>query len=110
MVQSRKCAEKKRAERNSKNMKKADLIQKAAADAGITQKQAAAALDSYIESITAALVAGDKVSLSGFGTFETKLRAARTYLNPLTKEKIEMPEIKVPSFKVAKSLKDLIKG
>lgn len=91
-------------------MKKADLIQKAAVDAGLTQKQAAAVLDSCIESITAALAAGDKVNLAGFGTFETKLRAARTYLNPQTKEKVEMPETKVPTFKVAKALKDLVKG
>lgn len=100
----------KNSERNFIFMKKTELVQKAASDAEITQQQAAAALDSFIESITAALVAGDKVSLAGFGTFETKLRAARTYLNPQTKEKVEVSETRVPSFKVAKALKDLLKG
>lgn len=91
-------------------MKKSDLVKKIAENAGITQKQAALALDSTLEGIMAAVVAGDKVSFPGFGTFEAKTRAARSGFNPLTKEKIEIPASKVPSFKVGQSFKDLLKG
>ena len=56
-----------------------------------------------------ALAEGDKVSLIGFGTFSVKTRAARTGLNPRTKETIEIPESKVPAFKAGSALKDAVK-
>ncbi|MDE5990330.1 MAG: HU family DNA-binding protein, partial [Clostridia bacterium] len=51
---------------------------------------------------------GDKVALAGFGTFEVKVRAARTGINPATREKIEIPETKVINFKAAKTNKEAL--
>ena len=91
-------------------MTKTNLVKKIAEKAGINQKQAAAALDAALEGITAAVVAGDKIQLTGFGTFECKTRAARTGINPLTKQPMSIPASKVPSFKAGKNFKDLVKG
>ena len=91
-------------------MTKSELVKKMAENAGINQKQAAAALDAALEGIVAAVVAGDKVQFAGFGTFESKQRNARTGINPLTKEKIDIPACTVPSFKAGKNFKDLVKG
>ena len=59
-------------------------------------------------SITASLVKGEKVQISGFGTFETKDREARIGRNPHTKEAIDIPATRVPTFKASKALKDNI--
>ena len=91
-------------------MTKADLVKKIAETAGLSQKQAGAALDAAVEGIIAAVAAGDKVQLTGFGIFESKARAARTGINPLTKQTISIPASKVPSFKAGKNFKDLVKG
>ena len=61
-------------------------------------------------SITEALQNGEKVSLVGFGTFEVKERAERTCLNPQTKETINVPASKAPSFKAGKALKEAVNG
>ena len=58
--------------------------------------------------VTAALVAGEKVQIAGFGGFETKKREARTGRNPHTKETIQIPATTVPTFKASKSLKDAV--
>ena len=88
-------------------MNKADLVANIAAKAGLTKKDAEAALNAVVASIEEALVKGDKVALVGFGTFETKTRAARTGINPRTKQAIKIPASKVPAFKMPqdKSLK-----
>lgn len=91
-------------------MTKIELVKKMAESAGITQKQAAAALDAALEGIVAAVSADDKVQFTGFGTFEAKTRAARQAKNPRTGEVVEVPECKVPSFKAGKGFKDLVKG
>jgi DNA-binding protein HU-beta len=91
-------------------MNKQDLIHKIAEEAELNQKQAAAALDSVLNSIVAAVAAGDKVQLIGFGTFEPKQRSARTGLNPQTKEPVEIPAATVPSFKAGKAFKDSVNG
>lgn len=89
-------------------MTKVELIAKVAADADLSKKDAEKAVAAVIDGITAALVAGDKVSLVGFGTFETRQRPARTGLNPRTKETIEIPATVVPAFKAGKGLKDAV--
>ena len=71
---------------------------------GITR----AAIEAAIDAVTAALVKGDKVQVSGFGTFETKEREARVGRNPHTKEAIEIPATRVPAFKASKALKDIV--
>ena len=91
-------------------MNKADLVASVAAKAGLTKKDADAALNAVVASIEEALVKGDKVALVGFGTFETKTRAARTGINPRTKQAIKIPASKVPAFKISKALKDKVAG
>lgn len=90
-------------------MNKQDLIRKIADGAGIAQKDAAAALDSTLDTIVAAVVAGEKVQLVGFGTFEVKKRSARVGRNPATNAVIEIPESTVPVFKAGKAFKDAVK-
>lgn len=91
-------------------MNKADLVAKIAEKAAITKKDAETALNAVITSIEESLVEGEKIALVGFGTFETKLRAARQGINPRTKTTIEIPASKVPTFKISKALKDKVAG
>ena len=90
-------------------MNKTELAAAVAAKAELSKKDADAAVTAVFESIKDALADGDKVALVGFGTFAVKTRAARTRLNPRTKETIEIPEAKVPSFKAGSALKDAVK-
>ena len=89
-------------------MNKTELIAIAAENAGLTKKDTERVLNAAIDAITLALVKGDKVQLSGFGTFEAKDREARVGRNPHTKEAIEIPATRVPSFKASKALKDTL--
>ena len=89
-------------------MNKTELIAVAAENAGMTKKDTERVLNAAIDAITAALLKGEKVQLSGFGTFETKDREARIGRNPHTKEAIEIPAPRVPAFKASKALKDSI--
>ena len=77
-------------------MNKTELVAAVAAKAELSKKDAEAAVNAVFDSVKDALAEGDKVSLIGFGTFSVKTRAARTGLNPRTKETIEIPESKVP--------------
>ena len=90
-------------------MNKTELVAAVAAKAELTKKDAEAAVNAVFDSVKDALAEGDKVSLIGFGTFSVKTRAARTGLNPRTKETIEIPESKVPAFKAGSALKDAVK-
>ena len=89
-------------------MNKTELIAIAAENAGMTKKDTERVLNACIDAITLSLIKGDKVQLSGFGTFETKEREARVGRNPHTKEAIEIPATRVPSFKASKALKDIV--
>ena len=89
-------------------MNKTELISIAAECAGLTKKDTERVLNAAIDAITVALAKGEKVQLSGFGTFEIKDREARVGRNPHTKEAIEIPATRVPSFKASKALKDTI--
>ena len=91
-------------------MNKADLIASIAEKTELTKKDAEKALNAFLASVEEALVAGEKISLVGFGTFEVKQRAARKGINPQTKKEIDIPASKVPSFKVSKALKDVVAG
>ena len=86
-------------------MNKTELVAAVAAKAELSKKDAEAAVNAVFDSVKDALAEGDKVSLIGFGTFSVKTRAARTGLNPRTKETIEIPESKVPAFKAGSALK-----
>ena len=87
-------------------MNKTELIAIAAESTGMTKKDTERVLNAAIDAITASLVQGEKVQLSGFGTFESKTREARIGRNPHTKEAIDIPATRVPSFKASKALKD----
>jgi DNA-binding protein HU-beta len=83
-------------------MNKAELIDKISKDAGVTKAQANDAIDSFTDSIVAALKKGDRVTLVGFGTFSVSERAARNGRNPQTGEVIKIKARKVPKFKAGK--------
>ena len=90
-------------------MNKGDVVSSIANKAGFTLKDADEVYKAFVETIAEALKAGDSVALAGFGTFKVKEKAARTGINPQTKEQIKIPATKAPSFKFGKSFKELIK-
>ncbi len=90
-------------------MNKAELIAAVAAKADISKKDAEKAVAAVIESIQGALVAGDKVQLIGFGTFEVRERGARTGRNPQTGASIKIAASKQPVFKAGAALKNAVK-
>ncbi|TWG86928.1 DNA-binding protein HU-beta [Luteimonas sp. J16] len=87
---------------------KSELIDQVADKAGLSKADAGRALDAVIDAVTAALKRGDSVNLVGFGSFSVKARAARTGLNPRTKEPLQIPASKNPVFKAGKALKDAV--
>ncbi len=87
-------------------MNKNELVRAIANDAGITLKDAATALDSVVAAITEGLKKGEKIQISGFGTFEVKAKPAREGINPKTGAKIKIAASKVPTFKFGKAYKD----
>ena len=89
-------------------MNKTELVAAVAEKTGMSKKDSEKAVNAAFDSITEALVAGEKVQLVGFGAFEVKERNARVGRNPRTKEEIEIPASRVPSFKVGKALKDAV--
>ena len=89
-------------------MTKAELIAAIAEKAGMTKKDADAALSATIDTITDTLAKGDKIQLVGFGTFEVRERAAREGVNPQTKKKIKIAASKVPAFKAGSALKEAV--
>lgn len=90
-------------------MSKKELVAYVAEKASLSKKDAEAAINAVFGGITEALKTDGKIQLIGFGSFETKERAARTGRNPATGETIEIPASKTPSFKAGKALKDAIK-
>ncbi len=90
-------------------MTKGQIIDAIAKKAKITKKAASIALDTFIDSVTAALKKGDKVSLIGFGTFLVAKRKARTTKNPQTGELLKVPAKRVPKFKAGGQLKRAVK-
>ena len=89
-------------------MNKAELVSAMAKRSGLSKKDSEAALKAFIESVTSTLEAGEKVQLIGFGTFETRERAAREGRNPKTKEIIKIEASVVPVFKAGKDFKKLV--
>ena len=89
-------------------MNKGDLIVAIANQAGFTQKDADDAYKASVAVVTDALKKGEDVALAGFGTFKVKAKEARKGINPKTKEQIDIPACKVPTFKFGKSFKDSI--
>ena len=89
-------------------MNKTELIAVVSQAAGLTKKDTERIINVALDTITTCLVEGEKVQLSGFGTFEVKDREARIGRNPHTKEAIDIPATRVPSFKASQALKDTV--
>ena len=89
-------------------MNKAELITAISEQAGLTKKDAEKALDTFTDTVSKALAAGDKVQLVGFGTFETTKRAAREGRNPQTGKTVKIAASVAPKFKAGKALKDIV--
>ena len=85
---------------------KAQLIDAVAMKLDISRRSAGDTVDAVLDGITGAIISGDKVSLTGFGTFETTRRAARTARNPRTGESVAVPAATVPKFRPGQALKD----
>ncbi len=90
-------------------MTKDEMIAQMAAQSGITKKQAAEALQAFMNGVTTQLKKGKKVSFSGFGTFSVSKRKARTGRNPQTGAIINIPATKVPVFRAGKHLKEAVR-
>jgi DNA-binding protein HU-beta len=91
-------------------MNKANLIEKVQDMLGGTKTQAEQVVNGIFDTITDSLKNGDDVSISGFGIFKSKMRAARTARNPKTGEAVNVPATQVVKFQVSKTLKDIVKG
>ncbi len=89
-------------------MNKTELIAAVAEATELNKKQATAAIDATFAAITKAMTKGGKVQLIGFGTFETRKRAARVGKNPRTGASVKIAACKVPAFKAGKALKDAV--
>ncbi|MFN8625681.1 MAG: HU family DNA-binding protein [Candidatus Binatia bacterium] len=87
-------------------MTKADLIESVASKADLPRATAERAVNMLFDDIVAALKQGDKVNISGFGTFSVSTRKARTGRNPKTGESIEISASRAAKFKAGKTLKD----
>ncbi|MBQ9941210.1 MAG: HU family DNA-binding protein [Clostridia bacterium] len=89
-------------------MNKTQLVDALAAKTGLKKKDATAAVDAVFAAITEAMVAGDKVQVTGFGSFAVKRREARTGRNPHTKQEIKIPASNHCTFSASKTLKEAI--
>lgn len=89
-------------------MKKTDLIAAVAEKAGISKKDAEAAVNATFDTIVETIANGDKIQLVGFGSFERRERNARVGVDPRTNAKIEIPASKVPAFKAGKAFKEAV--
>lgn len=89
-------------------MNKTDLIAAVASSSGLAKKDVERIIKATIDTITASLLEGEKVQISGFGSFEVKVREARVARNPKTGDPMELAATHVPTFKPSKALKDSI--
>ena len=89
-------------------MNKGELVDVVAEKASVTKKQADAVLSAALEAIMEAVSDGDKVTLVGFGSFESRGRKAREGRNPKTGDKMEIPATRVPAFSAGKLFKDRV--
>lgn len=90
-------------------MNKGDLVEAVFGKLGNTKKSAEDAVETVFETITKALARGDEVAISGFGTFLTKKRQARTARNPRTGATVQVAAMQVPKFRAGKGLKEAVK-
>ena len=91
-------------------MNKEELVQEISKKAKVTQKDAGEVLNALVDTIQKTVAKGKKVTLVGFGTFESRKRAARTGRNPQTGKEISIPAKTVPVFSAGKKFKTVVNG
>ena len=89
-------------------MNKEELVQEVAKQAKVTQKEASDVIKAWMETVEKTVAKGQKVTLVGFGTFESRKRAARTGRNPQTGKEIKIAAKTVPAFSAGKKFKDAV--
>ena len=89
-------------------MNKEELVQEITKKAKVTQKEAAEVLNSLVATVQKTVAKGEKVTLVGFGTFESRKRAARTGRNPQTGKEIKIAAKTVPAFSAGKKFKEMV--
>jgi nucleoid DNA-binding protein len=92
-----------------KNVNREMLVGAIVEKADMTKKDVEAVLECFMDEVTKQLQGGNKVTLTGFGTFKVSQRAAREGINPQTKAKIQIPAMTVPKFTAGKALKEAVK-
>jgi DNA-binding protein HU-beta len=91
-------------------MQKTDFIRAVAEQSGVSQKDATQIVNAMFDVVADALKRGEKVTLTGFGTFEVRERQAREGVNPQTRAKIQIAATKTPGFSASSTLKDSVRG
>jgi DNA-binding protein HU-beta len=89
-------------------MNQAELIEDVADEANLTKTQAQDALRALLKTIMKVVADGNKVTLVGFGSFEPRMRSAREGRNPQTKESIQIPAARVPTFSAGKTFREAV--
>jgi DNA-binding protein HU-beta len=90
-------------------MNKVELIAAVAKKTGLSKAEAAAGVNAMVDLISNALGRNEKVTITGFGSFDVGVRQSRRGVNPHTNEHIEIPEMRLPRFRAGKALKNLVK-
>jgi len=91
------------------NINKDALVNSISQKNELSKKDVEAVIEGFTEAVTKALQSGEKVTLTGFGTFKVSNRAAREGINPQTKAKIQIPAMTVPKFTAGKALKEAVR-
>lgn len=91
-------------------MNKSELVDSLSEETTFSKKDVSRVLEAFTRIVERTLKKGDKIAMTGFGTFTTSRRPARKGINPATKERIDLPEVNVPKFKASKSLRELVKS
>lgn len=93
----------------AKNINKDMLVHAIVEKTDLSKRDVSAVIEAFVDVVTAELRSGNKVTVTGFGTFRVSNRAARVGINPQTKAKINIPAMTVPKFTAGKTLKDSVK-
>lgn len=90
-------------------MNKVELIAAVAKKTGLSKAEASAGVNAVVDLISDALTRNEKVTMTGFGSFDVGLRQARRGVNPHTQKHIEIPQLRLPRFRAGKALRSLVK-
>jgi DNA-binding protein HU-beta len=91
-------------------MQKTDFIARVAEQTGASKKLTRQVIEAALDTIAHSLAGGEKVVLTGFGTFELRTRQARRGVNPQTRQEMTIPASRTPGFSASNSLKDLVRA